>query len=102
MVTEPTVPVALSELLYVTTSVVVSEIERQTEYDTTNLHLILHKYCAERDRHLKQKGMTDTEIGAITAGVVDGLNAWLDEKAEEKSTDLDHLSQWEEELRDNT
>lgn len=100
MVTNPTVPLALSELVYVSMSVIVQEIEKNTDYPCAALHLVLQRYSSERDQYLRAEGFTDRDIAEATAGVIDGLYQWLEERADQNSDAQEHLALWERELND--
>lgn len=99
--TEMLIPLRTAERIFIAMSVIVQELERRTDYDTSNLHLILHGYTSQRDKYMKAKGWFQTQIKAVTDTETEELQKWLDSRAEQPSEAQNHLQEWEDELRDN-
>lgn len=99
--TEMLIPLRTAERIFIAMSVMVQELERRTDYDTANLHLILHEYTSKRDKYMKHKGWFSTQIQAVTDSETEELQKWLDSRAEQSSEAQNHLQEWEDELRDN-
>jgi hypothetical protein len=95
---EPTVPLHVAEMIFVSMAVITQEIEGRTDYPTANLHLILDSYAAARDKHLKAKGWSDGDIKLEQAAALDAVTQFLDER-QMKDADTD-FDAWTRELTD--
>jgi hypothetical protein len=91
-----TIPLQLSELVYVAFSVVVDELDERTNYPTENLHHTLNAYCKGRDEWLRARGWTDTDRLEITAAATEALTQFLDEQAEKRADE--DFDQWAREF----
>ncbi len=89
-----TIPLHTAELLFVSLSVVVQELQRHTDYPTGNLETALAAYKQRRDRHVLSKGFTPEDIKLQTLTATEALTDFLEDKA---GMDQD-FDRWSEEL----
>lgn len=100
--TDPMIPLKYAERIFVALSVVVQELNKQSDYPTENLELILGEYETDRTKYLNGKGWENVIIKGFTSTAVADLQKWLNERAEKSAEAKSHLALWEAELGDLT
>lgn len=95
---DPLIPLRMAERLFVAFSVVVQEIESQTDYPCDSLHLVLGDYESKRSNYLGSKGWPSQTVKDITTEEVVDLHKWLEQRAEKTSEASKHLDLWEKEI----